>query len=194
MNTPDCYTFPYDPRCPFDKMDLNWSTAAECTDGWTGIAGVPITSFDLVVEVSDIWSFEAPAVLDSVVGIGGAPADHVFIDRVLYRVAISYALLWASVQVTPDQMAQAAASAAGVSPSLAGASSSRRLDSLEAEEAESRRLQNVFQLFVASTNAADLASLQTKISSTSNLETALSSLGISVQGLELRVFVVMKCS
>lgn len=179
MNTPDCYTFPYDPRCPFDKMDLNWSTAAECTDGWTGIAGVPITSFDLVVEVSDIWSFEAPAVLDSVVGIGAAPADHVFIDRVLYRVAISYALLWASVQVTPDQMAQAAASAAGVSPSLAGASSSRRLDSLEAEEAESRRLQNVFQLFVASTNAADLASLQTKISSTSNLETALSSLGIS---------------
>jgi len=123
--------------------------------------------------VSDIWSFEAPAVLDSVVGIGAAPADHVFIDRVLYRVAISYA---------------------GVSPSLAGASSSRRLDSLEAEEAESRRLQNVFQLFVASTNAADLASLQTKISSTSNLETALSSLGISVQGLELRVFVVMKCS
>ena len=182
MSTPDCYNFPYDSRCPFDKMDLNWSTAAECVDGWTDIAGVPITSFDLVMEVSDVWSFEAPAVLNSVVEIGAAPADQVAINRVFYRVSISYALLWASVQLTTDQMAQAAATAAGVSLEFAGASFARRLEA-ETDPAPQRRLQNVFQVYVASTNAADLPSLQSKISSSTTLESALQSLGVQVLGL-----------
>ena len=175
-------------------MDLNWSTAAECVDGWTDIAGVPITSFDLVMEVSDVWSFEAPAVLNSMVEIGAAPADQVAINRVFYRVSISYALLWASVQLTADQMAQAAAAAAGVSLEFAGASSARRLEAeTENSDVPQRRLQNVFQVYVASTNAADLPSLQSKISSSTSLETALQSLGVQVLGLAvLRCDIITK--
>eukprot|EP00438_Fugacium_kawagutii_P022667 Skav224891 [mRNA] locus=scaffold1112:314860:321803:+ [translate_table: standard] len=188
MDTPDCYTFPYDPRCPFDKMDLNWSTAADCTDGWTDLAGVPITTFDLVLELGDIWSFEAPAVLNSIVEMGAAPADQVAMNRVLYRVAISYALLWASVEVTDEEMVLAVANAAGVSQSLAGAMSSRRLDEVppdlppEVPLEAPRRLQKVFEVFVASTNAADLATLESRISVAGNVESALQTLGIHATG------------
>ncbi|CAJ1363207.1 unnamed protein product, partial [Effrenium voratum] len=183
MSAPDCLNFPYDTRCPFDKLDLNWSTAAECRDGWTDTPGVPITSFDVAVELGDIWSFEAPKLLDSVMLTSGLAKSQVLLGHTQYRIAISYALLWAAEQLSDSQMTAAAAIAAGVSASRATAASSRRLSEDQGDEenrgVSTRRLQNVFQIAVYTDNAADLASLDGKISSKSNLEAALTSLGIS---------------
>ena len=64
-------SFPYDPRCPFET-DLQWPSST-CLRGWTPShaplpAGVALTRFDLVLEIPDLRSFEAPAVARSLLG------------------------------------------------------------------------------------------------------------------------------
>ena len=64
-------SFPYDPRCPFET-GLPWSSTT-CLRGWTPShaplpAGVALTRFDLILEIPDLRSFEAPAVARSLLG------------------------------------------------------------------------------------------------------------------------------
>lgn len=37
LSTPDCKTFPYDSKCPFDALDTGWSTPQVCETSWSDV-------------------------------------------------------------------------------------------------------------------------------------------------------------
>ena len=184
MSMPDCLSFPYDPRCPFDKQDLSFSTAADCPLGWTDTPGVPITSFDAALMIDDVWSFKEAAYRESVQSSTGLSSQQVLVDSIQFRISVPYALLWASVQIDDEQMAAAVASAGNLDPSKIKVSSSRRLSDFDSsEEASERRLQNLFQISAFTDNAADLTSMQSKLANTATLQSSLASMQIQVHSL-----------
>ena len=136
--------------------------------------GVPITSFDAALVMADVWNFKASAYLDSVLSSTGLSEQQVVLDSVNFRVAVPYALLWASVQIGDAEMAAAVAAATMLDPSQVSIRSGRRLSEDEASEQQgSRRLQNLFQVYALTDNAADLASMQAKLGDPNTLEASL---------------------
>ncbi|CAE7906310.1 unnamed protein product [Symbiodinium necroappetens] len=181
LSMPDCLNFPYDSRCPFDKQDLSFSAAADCPSGWTDTPGVPITSFDAVLLLDDVWDFRASAYQESVESSTGLGSSQVLMDSVQFRVMMPYALLWASVQIGDAEMVAAAASATKLDPSKIFVRSNRRLSESDMEPPSERRLQSLFDMYALTDNAADLSSMQSKLSNVSLLQASLAASGVEAR-------------
>ena len=141
---------------------------------------VPITSFDAVLLLDDVWDFRASAYQESVESSTGLASSQVLMDSVQFRVVMPYALLWASVQIGDAEMVAAAAAATKLDPSKISVRSNRRLSAWDLERSE-RRLQSLFDMYALTDNAADLSSMQSKLSNVTLLQASLAASGVEVR-------------